>query len=73
MDGFQRRAEARRPRVTIVKKKLGDPDGKVTLSGAEAVSLVQVLTMTAWAWSRREVPQLRRDELPYRFIPGRRT
>ena len=73
MDDFQRRAVARRSRVIITKKRLGDADSEITVSGAEAVSLVHQLTMASWALSGQAFPELNRDELPYQFIPGRRT
>jgi hypothetical protein len=73
MNDFAKRAAARRSRITITKKRLGDPDGGDTVRGAEAVSLVHRVTLTAWALSGKPLPRLARRDLPYRFIPGRCT
>jgi hypothetical protein len=73
MSDFSQRAEARRGRLTLTKGSHDDPRGEVELRGAEAVSLVHTLTMTAWVWSREPLPQLARQELPCRFIPRRRV
>ncbi len=73
MNDFAKRAAARRSRITITKKRLGETDDGDVLRGAEAVSLVHKLTLTAWALSGKPLPKLARRDLPYRFIPGRRT
>lgn len=70
MPNFRERAELRRARVTLTKKRLGEPDANDGVRGADAISLVQQLTIAAWAWSGQQLPRLRRRELPYRFIRG---
>jgi hypothetical protein len=40
--------------------------------GADAVSLVHRLTMESWSLSGRSLPTYRREEIPVRFVPGRR-
>ena len=72
MNDFQQRAEARRARITLKKQRLGDADHEDALRGADAISLVHQLTLTAWAWARKPLPSLERHELPYRFVPGRK-
>jgi len=71
MSDFSQRAEARRGRLTLTMGRLDEPREDVAVRGAEAVSLVHMLTMTAWAWSREPLPQLARYELSCRFIPNR--
>jgi hypothetical protein len=73
MDDMKDRASARRARVTITRRRLGEEDGGDVIRGEAAVSLVHQLTMTAWALSGRPVPRLARHELPYRFLAGRKT
>jgi len=72
-EDLKQRAAARRARTTITKRRLGEEDEDGVIRGEAAVSLVYQLTMTSWTLSGRPVPGLARHELPYRFLPGRRT
>jgi hypothetical protein len=56
----------------IAKKRLGEPDDDL-IKGAEAVALVNQLTLASWAWTAQPLPHLARAELPIRFVSGRRT
>lgn len=73
MNDMQRRAAARRERLVITMRRLGEDDVEAGVTGEDAISLVSQLSMTAWAWSGEALPQLHRHELPVRFIAGRRT
>lgn len=68
------RAEARRARAVLRKSRLGPFEADLSpVSGAEALSLVHRFTVESWALSRREQPTYTRDQIPWRFVPGRLT
>lgn len=71
MDDRTIRAEARRRRVTIAKRRLGERDDDV-IDGPDAVSLVYQLTLASWALAGKPFPKVARSELPIRFVSGRR-
>jgi hypothetical protein len=72
--GRRERAEARRARAILRKSRLGPLEADLSpIRGVEALSLVHQLTMESWALSRREEPQYTREQIPWRFVPGRLT
>jgi hypothetical protein len=72
MDDRTLRAQARRRRLTITKRRLGDPDDDV-IDGPDAVGLVFQLTLASWAVTGKPLPELARSELPIKFVSGRRA
>lgn len=68
------RAEVRRRTAVIGRTRLGDEDCDVVpVFGERAVELVEQITRTAWAFARKPMPEYGRNEIPVRFVPGRRT
>ena len=70
----KRRAEKRRQSATLVwstlKTQDRDPD---PIGGAEALSLVWLLTCESWSLARLETPRYDRASIPHRFVRGRLT
>lgn len=67
----RQRAEQRRQRATIHRARLGEiePDPH-PIRGVEAISLLTRLTRESWALSGRPWPDYKRENTPYRFVPG---
>ncbi len=68
MTEMEKRAEARRGRITVTRKRLADEQEDGAIRGEAAVSLVHELTLASWEWSGRPIPRLARADLPYRFV-----
>lgn len=72
MTDAEKRAQARRERMTIRKGRLGDPEVDFSpVSGAEALSLVHRLTLTSFALAVLPQPTYTRAQIPCRFVPRR--
>jgi hypothetical protein len=68
------RAAARRHRATLKKAQLQPVEEDLSpLRGAEAVSLVQRLTLASWSLAGRHQPTYTRERIPIRFVAGRLT
>jgi hypothetical protein len=70
MTDAEKRAQARRARMTLRKARLGDPEVDLDpVFGAEAISLVHRLTLMSYGLAGKPLPAHARAELPYRFVP----
>ena len=70
----RQRAFARRSRAVLHKTRLSAVEHDLSpICGPEAVSLVQQLTDESWALAGRLQPSYTRENIPYRFVPGRLT
>ena len=68
------RAEVRRRTATLHKTRLQDVEADPSpLRGAEAIALVDSLTLTSWSLARRPLPTYSRAHIPVRFVAGRLT
>lgn len=66
------RAEERRRRAVLQRVPLGEVEPDLhPVRGAEAISLVTMLTRESWSLSGRPWPQYPRPATPYRFVPRR--
>jgi hypothetical protein len=73
-DARRARADARRRRATLRKATLQSVEEDLSpLRGAEALSLVDRLTVECWSLAGRPLPTYRREEIPVRFVPRRLT
>ncbi|MFW5877422.1 MAG: hypothetical protein ACOCXM_11855 [Myxococcota bacterium] len=69
----RRRAEDRRRRAVLRKSRLQATEQDLSPTrGADAISLVTELTLESWTAAGRPLPTYRRDQIPCRFVPGRR-
>ena len=69
MTDAERRAQARRARVTLRKSHLGDPEADaIPVFGAEAVSLVHRLTRMSYSLAGHPLPVRARSEVRCRFV-----
>lgn len=74
MTDSEKRAQARRARMTLRKARVGDPEVDLDpVFGAEAVSLVHRLTLMSYSLAGKPIPALSRAELPCRFVRRGRT
>jgi hypothetical protein len=76
MDITERKARAARRRQSTVlhRTSLKRVESDLTpLSGLAAIALVERLTLESWAAARKPTPTYSREEIPVRFVPGRRT
>ncbi len=74
MTDAEKRAQARRARMTLRKARLGDPDVDLNpVFGEAAVGLVHRLTLMSYSLAGKPLPVLPRPELPYRFVRRERT
>jgi hypothetical protein len=76
MDTTERKVRAARRRQSTVlhRTSLKRVESDLTpLSGLAAIALVERLTLESWAAARKPTPTYRREEIPVRFVPGRRT
>lgn len=68
----EKRAQARRERMTLHKGRLGEPEVDFSpVSGAEAISLVHRLTMASFSLAGYSRPTYTRAQIPCRFVPRR--
>ena len=66
----KRRSEERRLSLVLRKTSLSEVHaGSHLLRGADAVSMVRVLTDECWLLSGRPWPDYSREATPYRFVP----
>jgi hypothetical protein len=76
MDTTERQGRAARRRLTALlhRTTLKRVESDLTpLSGLAAIALVERLTHESWTAARKPTPTYRREEIPVRFVPGRRT
>ena len=72
MTDAEKRAEARRGRMTLHKGRLGEPEVDFSpVSGAEAISLVYRLTLASFSLAGQARPTYTRAQIPCRFVPRR--
>ena len=69
MTDAERRAQARRARMTLRMAHLGDPEVDIApVFGAEAVSLVHRLTRMSYSLAGHALPVCTRAQIPCRFV-----
>jgi hypothetical protein len=74
MTEAEKRAQARRGRITLRKTRLGEPEADFSpVFGAEAVSLVCRLTRASYSLAGYSHPVYTRQQIPCRFLPRRTT
>jgi hypothetical protein len=74
MTEAERRALARRDRITLRKTRLGEEEVDFSPTfGAEAISLVQRLTLASYGLARLPRPTYTRATMPCKFVPRRAT
>ncbi|MGC4088655.1 MAG: hypothetical protein QM756_12305 [Polyangiaceae bacterium] len=72
MTDAEKRAQARRERMTLRKGRLGEPEVDFSpVSGPEALSLVHRLTQTSFSLAGSSQPTYTRAQIPCRFVPRR--
>jgi len=72
MTEAERRAHARRERMTLRKTRIGEPDVDLSPTfGADAISLVYQLTKTSYDLARFSRPLYTRAKMPCKFVPRR--
>jgi hypothetical protein len=74
MTEAERRAQARGQRMTLRKSRLGEPEFDFSpIFGADAISLVNRLTLASYDLAGYARPTYSRDQIPCRFVPRRVT
>ena len=74
MTEADKRAQARRERMTLRKTRVGEPEVDFSPTfGAEAISLVYRLTRTSYGLAGLPRPEYTRETIPCRFVPRRTT
>jgi hypothetical protein len=69
MTDAERRAQARRGRMSLRKARLGDPEVDLSpVFGADAVTLVHRLTRMSYSLAGHPVPASPRAQMPCRFV-----
>jgi hypothetical protein len=72
MTDAEKRAQARRERMTLHKGRLGEPEVELSpTSGAEAISLVYHLTRASYSLAGHPRPTYTRAQIPCKFVPRR--
>jgi len=72
MTDAEKRAQARRERMTLHKGRVGEPEVDFSpVSGAEAISLVHRLTLASFSLAGQSRPTYTRAQIPCRFVPRR--
>ncbi len=70
MTEAEKRALARKERMTLRKGRLGEPEVDFSPAvGAEAVSLVHRLTLASYSLSGQSLPTYTREQIPCKFVP----
>ena len=74
MTEAEKRARARRERMTLRKTRLGEAEVDFSPTfGAAAISLVHRLTLTSYGLAGLPRPAYTRQTMPYKFVPRRAT
>lgn len=72
MTDAEKRAQARRERMTLHKGRLGEPEVDFSpVFGSEAISLVYRLTLASYGLAGQPRPTYARAQIPCRFVPRR--
>jgi hypothetical protein len=72
MTDAEKRAQARRERMTLRKGRLGESEVDFTpVFGSEAISLVYRLTLASYSLAGQARPTYTREQIPCKFVPRR--
>ena len=72
MTDAEKRAQARRERMTLHKGRLGEPEIDFSpIFGSEAISLVYRLTLASYSLAGQARATYTREQIPCKFVPRR--